>query len=82
MEKIKKWLKPCTQYSTLRENIISEWLNPTSSIYFSGVSKVYDYFTLQIPVTKNQIRYILSPINTYSRFKEHKSPRIFNPYYS
>jgi Integrase core domain/Chromo (CHRromatin Organisation MOdifier) domain len=55
------------------------WINKNKKYAFSGISKIYEHYKGAIPV-KN-IEKELSQIQTYSRHKEGKKNKEFNPFF-
>jgi len=58
-------------------DIYSKWVSLGTPISFGGVTKIYEHYKKRKP--KREIEYILSSIPTYSKFKESKKPRFYNP---
>jgi len=55
------------------------WVNKNKKYAFSGISKIYEHYKGALPVEK--IEKELSEIQTYSRHKEGKKNKEFNPFY-
>jgi len=58
-------------------DLYSKWITLGTPISFGGVTKIYEHYKKRKP--KREIEHILSSIPTYSKFKESKKPRFYNP---
>lgn len=87
LDLVKRWRKIDTDLSVINKKVTlarylkNNWSKVGSPIAFAGVSKIYKYCreTLGGYVTKKQIEVILSSIPAYTKFKETKKARLYNP---
>ena len=58
------------------------WTKPGSPIAFARISKVYEYCKgIGFPLSERQIKGVLLSIPAYTKFKEYRLPRSWNPFY-
>jgi len=81
---VKDWRKGNSNISfdnedDLRNDLRKKWKTVGSPIAFAGISKIYKYY--QKHLTKKQIEHILQSIPVYSKFKEVKKARLYNPFF-
>ena len=55
------------------------WVKLGSPISFAGITKIYHYYNKQIKI--KDIERILSTIPTYSKFKQRKAIKVYNPFF-
>ena len=64
------------------KNLKQLWTKPGSPIAFAGISKVYEYCKgIGFPLSKREIKGVLTSIPAYTKFKEYRLPRLWNPFY-
>ena len=62
------------------EHLKSNYENIESPLYFSGITKIYQYYDGKL--SKREIENFLRSNFTYSIYREWKNPRIKNPTYA
>ena len=68
----------CLDSCMLSHNLKEKWKTIGSPIAFAGISKIYNYYNKQI--SKKEIEHILSTFPTYTKYKEAKKIKIYNPF--
>ena len=61
----------------IEEDLKQNWVKLGSPISFAGISKIYHYYNKQIKI--KDIERALSTIPTYSKFKQRKAIKVYNP---
>jgi hypothetical protein len=57
----------------------NKWIDPNKKIAFAGISQIYDFYKKSKPI--KEIQDELSNIPTYTRHKEGKKVKFYNPFY-
>ena len=63
----------------IEEDLKQNWVKLGSPISFAGISKIYHYYNKQIKI--KDIERALSTIPTYSKFKQRKANKVYNPFF-
>ena len=58
-------------------DLYSKWISLGTPVSFGGVSKIYEHYNKE--KRKSDIENILSSIPTYTKYREPKKPRFYNP---
>ena len=81
LDKIYKYERVSTDidHVDLEEDLRQNWVKLGSPISFAGITKIYHYYNKQIKI--KDIERILSSIPTYSKFKQRKAIKVYNPFF-
>ena len=83
MLKRSKYSVPATSrvvnVGSLEDDLNRKWSTLGNAISYAGITKVYKYYGKQL--SKDRIERVLSSISTYTKHKEVKSPRSYNPFF-
>ena len=81
LDKIYKYERVSTDidHIDLEEDLRQNWVKLGSPISFAGITKIYHYYNKQIKI--KDIERILSSIPTYSKFKQRKAIKVYNPFF-
>ena len=63
----------------LENDLKKKWSTLGNAISYAGITKIYKYYGKQL--SKDRIERVLFSISTYTKHKEIKSPRSYNPFF-
>ena len=64
---------------TLENDLKRKWNTLGNAISYAGITKIYKYYGKQL--SKDRIERVLFSISTYTKHKEVKIPRSYNPFF-